>query len=153
MSQFKSQKKTGQSDPITPLHGIERNTDRLQREELLRKLIETMEGNGQPIGNGPMRTKFVDRKDRSPTELLFAAARCHILQRSDKAPPSQMFICYELARGLIEDICSQSNDGFIGKFYFPDWNGGLAEISLGLDTMLQGESLDVHTVLCVHLGG
>lgn len=146
MSQFRNKK-----DPVTPLPGIERHTDRLEREAYLQNLIATMEKRDdyQDIGDGPMRTKFIDRKDRSPIERVNAAICSHIRQRSDKAPPTQLFVCQELGLLLIEDICSLSVDGFTGKFPFPDWTGGVHEMALGLDFMLN-ECLDVHTVICVY---
>jgi hypothetical protein len=145
MSQFRKK------NPVTPLPGIERHTDRLEREAYLQNLIATMEKRDdyQDIGDGPMRTKFIDRKDRSPIGRAYAAIFNHIRQRADKAPPSQIFVCQEFGLLLIQDICSLSIDGFTGKFYFPDWNGGVHEIALGLDFMI-GEYLDVNTVICVY---
>src|SRR5437879_8816943 len=108
MSQFRNKK-----SPVTPPPGVEHHTDRLEREALLQNLIATMEKRAdyQDIGDGPLRTKFTDRRDRSPIERVCAAIRSHIHQRPDKAPPSQIFVCQELGLLLIEDICSLSTDG------------------------------------------
>ncbi|HEX3640146.1 MAG TPA: hypothetical protein VHV10_02525 [Ktedonobacteraceae bacterium] len=146
MSQFRNKK-----SPVTPLPGIERHTDRLEREAYLQNLIATMEKRDdyQDIGDGPLRTKFIDRKDRTPIERVNAAICSHIRQRPDKALPTKIFVCLELARLLVADICSLSVDGFTGKYPFPDWNGGIHEMVLGLDHMID-ERLDVNTVVCVY---
>src|SRR5438105_1921179 len=93
------------NNPVTPLPI--RNTDALEKAELLKRIGMTYEDTGESRAapSATMIKQSVYRKrGLEPTVLLFAACRAHVLQQNDRKPPREMYVCQQLYSAIEADV-------------------------------------------------
>jgi hypothetical protein len=142
------------NNPITPLPLPTRNTDPLQKAELLKNIGLSYEETGEhraiPSASMIRQSVYRSKADLPPTVLLFCAVRAHILQQNDRKPPRELYVCQQLYHAVKADIELQSSEIWDGKYKFVMYDrSDPVSIPVGVDILIH-QSVPADTVICIH---
>lgn len=158
MAQFRKppirHKQINPETPLPPSLAVDRNTDRLKKQEYLSRLIASLEDTGAQVAiSAPAHTRFErDGLEDMPQLFVDGAIWHHIERRTDKVPPRYIYICLANYQNLARYLSIHSPEGFTGIYFFGAQDGTMSiPIWLGHDAMPGvNEAIPVNVAYCIH---